>query len=241
MLPQNFALTDGLLPIWSERIILALCWSCFALLYFILNGVEGVLSIQSVSVCFGVMLLFAVGIMPTLYGGFSCLFIALFLALTFYTSYPAQISFSTTECRFLGYLMGWLGILTTIEGNGSCFVILNMYYIYELVIALGKRISFQKQFKSLANNTFYSQLANVGISPRNICNLISRINLVMILLAGFQIYSPNSYTVIIVSFFMVFWISSKITSPEEHNNHLLLTSSLISFLKKNKTTKDDEQ
>ena len=242
LLPQNFIVTDGTIPIWAERIILSLIWGLFAYFYFVLNGVEGILSIQSLSICLGLMLLFAIGVMPILYGFYSCLFIALFLALTFYTNYPALISLSTTDCRIFGFLIGWLGILATMEGNGSCFIILSMYYIYETVIGLCKKLNFKKQFRNIVNNTFYSQLADVGISPKNICNLVSRINLVMLLLAGFQIYAPNNYTIIIVAFFMVFWISSKVTSPEESNKHLLITGSLLSFLRKEKTkTKDSEK
>lgn len=240
LLPQGFNLTEGLLPSYAEKIIVAIVWCLFAYLYFVLNGVEGIISIQSLSICFGIMLLFAIGIMPTLDGYFSCIFIALLLALTFYTSYPASLLLSTSECRYLGFMVGWLGVLMAIEGNWSCFIILSMYYIYETVIAFGKKLCFQKQFKILANNTFYSQLATAGIAPKNICNLISRINLVMILLTGFQVYAPNNYTIIIVSFFMVFWISSKITSPEENNGHILLTSSLLSLFQKNKNSSQDK-
>ena len=235
-LPSEINITEGLIPPLAEKIILALIWSLFAFMYFTLNGVEGIVSLQSLSVCLGLMVLFAIGMLPTLSGFYYCLYIALFVALMFFTEFPTKITLSTDDCRIIGFIIGWLGILATLEGCGSCFIILSMYYIYETCLALLKRISPQPQFKILTNNTFYARLADAGISPQNICRFISRINLVMIFLACFQIYAPNNYTIIIVSVFMIFWMITKVTSSKDVPQRLLLTSSLIALMKKNKNS-----
>ncbi len=233
-LPSEINITDNILPPLAEKCALALLWSLFAFLYFTLNGVEGVLSLQTLSIALGVMVLFALGMISSLDGFYSCIDIALFLGLMLFTSFPATLKLSVPDCRIIGFFIGWLGILISIEGAGSCFIILSMYYIYETAFALLKRLSFQDQFKRLVNNTFYARLADTGVSPKNICRFISRLNLVMIILACFQVYAPNNYTLIIFSVFMIFWMIGKVMSTQETNNHLLLTGSLISFLKKSK-------
>ena len=230
-LPADINITDGLLSPWLEKLILALIWSLFAFFYYTLNGVEGILSIQSLSICLGTVLMFAIGIMPQIDGAYSLIFTALFIGISYFTRYPAALTLNDSSCMILGLLIGWLGILSAIEGSGSCFIILSMYYIYETLTALLKKLNFQRQFKKMIHNTFYNQLASAGIAPQTIAELVAKINMIMILLAGFQIYAPNSYTMILISFFMVFWVTSKTLTPQEGNNHLLLSGNLLSFLR----------
>lgn len=239
ILPNDINLFGYIFPAWAEKILIAVIWSLFAQMYFIMNGVNGVVSLQSLSVCLGIMIITVMGMLPIVYGCYSGIFIAIFLAFSLISNYPTSLTLTTSQSRVVGLIIGWLGLLTAIEGAGSCFIVLSMYYIYEMVVACLKRLSFQRQFKILNNNTFYAQLADAGISPKNINNVISRINLIIIMLACFQMYSNNEYTIPIVAFFMVFWLSSKIISPEQSNSHILLTSSLLSLLRKNKDEKKD--
>ena len=234
LLPQNISLTDGHLSPLAEKLILAFSWGAFVVFYPILNGINGIVTIQSLSVCTGLMLLFAIGIFPMLDGYYSCIYIALFLSYNFFSRYPASLKITDFDSKIMGFLVGWMGVLAAIEGDSSCFIILNMYYFYEFICAVCKKLMFHNQFKKLSGNTFYNKLASAGISPQNICQLTIKINLIMLILAGFQIYSPNYYTIIIISFFMVFWITSRITAPEENNQHLLLTGSILSLFRKNK-------
>ena len=232
ILPPNFNFSNGLLPLYAEQIILIITWSLFAFLYNNLNNVDGVLNIQSISISIGLILMYVIGILPALYGYYAGSIVLILIAFSFFSSYPAKLHLSDSACRVIGFLIGWLCILSILEGNISCVAILTMYYIYEIIIATIKKLTFKAQYKMLKNNTFYSKVASSGISPRNICELISRINIMLILLAGFQIYSPNAYTIVIISFFMVFWITARATSSENSNNHVLITGSLLSFLKK---------
>jgi UDP-N-acetylmuramyl pentapeptide phosphotransferase/UDP-N-acetylglucosamine-1-phosphate transferase len=236
ILPDDVNIFGYIIPSWAERIIVAIIWSLFAQMYFVINGVDGIVSLQSLSVCLGIMIITVLGMLPIAYGCYSGIFIALFLAFSLINSYPMSLSLTTSQSRALGLIIGWLGLLTALEGAGSCFIVLSMYYIYETGFALLKRINPQTQFKLLTNNTFYARLADAGISPQNIYRFISRINLVMILLAGFQIYAPNNYTMIILAVFMIFWMIAKVTSTKETTQHMLLTSSLISLMKKNKNS-----
>jgi len=245
LLPSDFNFSNGLLPNYVEQIILILAWSLFAFLYNNLNDVDGVLNIQSISINVGLILMYIIGILPALYGYYAGSILLVLIAFNFFSFYPAKLHLTDSECRIIGFIIGWLCILATLEGNISCVAILAMYYIYEITIATLKKLTFKTQYKTLKSNTFYSKIATLGISPRNICELISRINIMLILLAGFQIYSPNSYTIVIISFFMVFWITARATSSENSNNHILITGSLLSFLKKgfketkNPTDKDN--
>ena len=240
LLPQGFTFSYGMLPPYAERIILCLAWVLFTGFYHNLNGVDGVITIQSLSVVLGLFLMFLISMMPELYSGWNLNFACLLLALSFFTNYPAMISLDKKSCQTLGFIVGWLSLLATVEGNGSCVLILNMYYIYEITVALFKKLNFQHQFKILMNNMFYNQLAAIGIAPQKICEFIGKTNLILMLFAGLQIYSPNQYAIVLFSFFIVFSITSRVTSPQNNTQHILITGSLLSILKKNKSSADED-
>lgn len=233
LLPTDFSLSDNLIPMVAERFLLALVWSILAFMYNILNDVDGVLTLQSLSVSLGMGLLFIFDVLPAVYGYYSAVFIALFLSFNFFSRYPAAVTLKPADCRILGYLIGWLGILGTVEGDGSCFVILSMYYIYELITAALKKLCLRKKNMRLVDYTFYSQAAASGVPPQNICELVSRANLFMLMLGGFQIYAPNNYTMIIFSFFIIFWVTSRTSMPTQ-DNRLLLTGTLLSLFRSKK-------
>ena len=240
LLPDNISLTEGLLPDYAEKGILVLSWILFAWFYNILNSVDGVLPIQSLSLTIGLILMYIIGIMPELYTGWTGVFAAILLSFACFNNYPAILSLNNKDCRLIGFFIGWLMILASIEGNASCVLILSMYYIYEIIIAGLKKLSFQKRFKNFEENTFYNQLNALGASPKNICEFIGRINLILMLLAGFQIYAPNQYTMGIIAFFAVFWMTSRAMSPQKDKQHLLLSGSILAALfgrkKKKKST-----
>ena len=245
LLPSDFSFSGGIIPPIAEKAILVTAWGLYSFLYNNMNNCDGVITTQSISVCLGLILMYIMGILPTLYGYYTAGFIVLFIAFNFFTIYPAKLKLNNTDCRVLGFLLGWLCVLASIEGNESCIIILNMYYIYEITISVCKKLTFKSQFKRLENNTFYNYLASSGIAPQLICGFISRTNLMLLLLAGFQIYAPNKYTIIVISFFMVFWMMTRVTSPDINNKHLLLFSNIFSAIKKtsqetNKTTDKDD-
>ena len=122
------------------------------------------------------------------------------------------------------------------------FLLLNMYYIYELTTSTFRKLLHFKRNQSLADSSFYSQLAAAGSAPNNICDFIMRINLVLLLMSCFQVYSPNYYTIVLLSLVAVFWIVSRVTSPEIlGNGHFLITGSLFSMLRKGFSDKPDSK
>ena len=242
LLPTDFSLTENMLPAPIERIILALIWAVFAFFFPLLNGVDGILSIHVLNVSVGLVLLFIIGTLPLLYASYACVFIGLFLSFYIFNRYPASLTLSKEDSQIIGLLLGGLCLLATQEGDSSCVLILNMYYIYELTTSTFRKLLHFKRNQSLADSSFYSQLAAAGIAPNNICDFIMRINLVLLLMSCFQVYSPNYYTIVLLSLVAVFWIVSRVTSPEIlGNGHFLITGSLFSMLRKGFSDKPDSK
>lgn len=49
LLPQGFMLFEGTLPFWLDRLTIALIWSLFAWAYKYLDGLEGIVVVQTVT------------------------------------------------------------------------------------------------------------------------------------------------------------------------------------------------
>lgn len=232
LLPSDFSMTENLIPWQLERIVLAAIWTIFAILYPNMNGLDGILSIHALSLTIGILLLYIIGVLPALYGYYDSIFIALFISFNFFNRYPEVLHLNKTETQIIGLLLGWLCILASLEGDSSCILILNMYYIYEIISSFFRKI-LQPRKTKLVDNTFYNVVASAGIAPNSICDFITRINLVLLLLAGFQIYSPNYYTICILSLFSIFWIISRVNATQQTGKqHLLITGSIYSMLRK---------
>ncbi len=212
--PSTFLLCEGYLPFWADRVVLFALWVLFVGGYKYLNGSDGLLNIESLSVVCGVFLLYICGVLPVVLGDAALVLIAIMLAFLFFNNYPSRLSLSDNAVTAYAFLLGCLYVKSAQEGVGSCLLILNMYYIYEVVLAGLKKLSMKPQYKKMMDNTFYGTLSAMGASPKFICDLVVRINILLLVMAGLQIYAPNRLSLSAVSFFMVIWYTNRSTSEK---------------------------
>lgn len=212
--PSTFLLCEGYLPFWVDRTLLFVLWVLFAAGYKYMNGSDGLLNIESLSVAGGVFLLCVCGVLSVVLGDMALVLIAVMLAFNFFNNYPSRLVLSDNAATAYAFLLGWLYVKSAQEGVGACILILNMYYIYEILLAGLKKLSMKPQYKKLRDNTFYGKLSAMGVSPKFICDLAIRINILLIVMAGLQIYAPNRLSLSAISFFMVIWYTSRSTSEK---------------------------
>ena len=135
LLPQGFMLFEGTLPFWLDRLTIALIWSLFAWAYKYLDGLEGIVVVQTVTPLCGMVILAFLGAIPILTGCFSAVFALIITAYAVYNWYPAQLRLTTSGCQALGFLTAWLFMLAAREGSASCALIFSLYYIVEVIWA----------------------------------------------------------------------------------------------------------
>lgn len=198
-------LFEGTLPFWLDRLTIALIWSLFAWAYKYLDGLEGIVAVQTVTPLCGMVILAFLGAIPILTGCFSAVFALIITAYAVYNWYPAQLRLTTSGCQALGFLTAWLFMLAAREGSASCALIFSLYYIVEVIWAGLKKLSRKPQYQEIVPNTFYYQTNLSGLSPDIISENIFKLDALLVIFGCFQIYAPNSYSLAILGVILTFW------------------------------------
>lgn len=205
-IPHSFLLFGGELPFWADRCLIILIWFAFSVCYKYLNGIEGILTIQTMGIFGGLIVLFFLGVFPIMYTMLSFCIIAIMGAFLIYNWYPEKLSFNDGACSSLGFICGWMLIISGQEGVAPCTTIFSMIFIYEVLWALIKKMSFQPQFQNIYSNTNYYQANISGLSPADVCQNIIKMQIILIAIGGFEVYAPNGFSLPIFCFILVAWL-----------------------------------
>lgn len=216
LLPNDFLLFQNHLPFWGDRLCIFLFWTMFAWCFRYLNGIVGIASLQASGFACGLLILSILGGLPLLYGNFAAAVLGALTALLIYNWYPAKLLLKDGACVSLGFLLGWLAILTAREGSGSCALIYSMYYLLEICWSAGRKLLAKDG--SLVSNTLYYRLNTSGLSPAEIGQNIAKLLTILLVLGSFQIYAPNNYSLPLAAALITLWFMSKLNNwqnPEQ--------------------------
>lgn len=216
-LPQQFLLFDGTLPFWADRLTIIAIWFIFSNFYYILNGIDSIMPLQTLAITFGIFVLSWLEATPFLYGLLAASLFGITGAYSIFNWYPSRLRLDKGSCQTLGFILGWLLFTNSAEGSSASALILIMYYPIELISALVKKISLRDKYSDLISNTTYYQANISGLSPTNICVFLIKLQIVFIILSSFQIYAPNNFSLILLSFIIGVWFLSKLKNWQTPN------------------------
>lgn len=233
-LPKEFLLFQGYMPLWLDRICLILIWITFSWIYKYLNGIDGLVSIQSFAIALGIFILSVLGGVPHLIGNFAIVLLGAFSALLIFSWYPAKLLLKTGACISLGFLLGWMLLLSGKEVSPACGLIFSMYLIVEVLFAVLKKFSLKPQYKDILTNTVYYQANISGLSPAMVSESLVKILAVLVIFGCFQIYSPNNYSLPLASFVLTIWFLSRIKNWQDPDQSLReINKDVINDIKEN--------
>lgn len=217
LLPSDFLLFNNHLPFWLDRICIIATWFLFANFYYILNGVEGLLGAHTLSIGISFLILCFIDAIPLFYGLVALSIIGISGSFLIFNWFPARISFTTDSCKVLGFIIGWLLIYSSSENMAPCNFILIAFYILELIQASIKKISLRDKFATLTVNTTYYQANISGLSPTECCVFLFKLQTLLIIIACFQLYSPNTYSLPMLSLLLTAWFLTKLKDWQNPN------------------------
>lgn len=234
LLPHEFLLFQGSLPLWGDRALVILIWIAFSWCYQYLNGIDGLVSMQSLFIAVGIFILSLLGAVPNLVGNFSAVLIGAIGSLLIFNWYPAKLLLKTGACIAIGFLLGWMLLLCSQEGSSGSGLIFSMFLIVEVLFAIVKKFSLNPQYANIVANTTYYQTNISGLSPEAVCQNISKILTILLIFGCFQIYSPNNYSLPLASFVLTIWFLSRLKNWQEPNKTLKeINTDVINDLKEN--------
>ncbi len=215
-MPQEISVFSQIRPFFTVPLIILL-WFLFSFLYRFLNGIETVAGLHAMAVCIGIFFLTLAAALPFLLGAIALILAAVIAAFLIFNWYPARLQLSEAGCTALGFLLGGLVFRAVSEGAAPSIVIFNMFYIIEISWALLQTLFLRDKYADVVTNTAYFQANVSGLSPENITNNILRLEIVMIVLGYFEVYSANIYSIPVLSAIITAWYLSKVKNWQDAN------------------------
>lgn len=233
-IPKDFLLFEGNLPEVFDRIAIIAIWFAFSFCYKYLNGIDGIMSIQNLTIGLGIFIISILGAAPAMIGNYAIILIAITAAFMIFNWYPARITLKSGACNSWGFLIAWLLLQSSQEGSASCCLIFCLFFIVEVVWAVTLKLSWRPQYKNIVANTNYYQANISGLSPNYICSAVLKLAAILVIFGTFQIYAPNSLSIPALCLIISIWFISKIKNwQEEKLSFKEINHSFIQEVKEN--------
>lgn len=212
--PNNVANFNDAFPLWLNQILSLFLLVAITRTFRYLNGIDGLITIETITIGLGLFFLSLVGGLPNLLGNLGLCLASSSLAMLVFSWYPCRLKLGENECDSLGFIIAWLALASSFEGSGSCFYIFATFFTVELVWAMLKKLTFLPAYQDIyANTTYYDKHLN-GLLPSNVCKYVIRANFVLLMFGCFQVFAPNPYSLPLLSTIIIIWNISKLRTGD---------------------------
>ncbi len=134
----GFLLFQGLLPAWLDHLLKALAWVWFINLFNFMDGADGITGVETLSIGLGLSLV-AVMSQETTAAAYPLLLAAVAGGFLFWNWAPSKIFLGDVGSVTLGYLLGWLLLVTAAQGQWAAALLLPLYYLVDATLTLVRR------------------------------------------------------------------------------------------------------
>lgn len=181
VLPPDLSVTQGLLPVWFERIVLFLAWIWFTNLFNFMDGINGITAVEMLAVgcgCSGILLLGIDGFSPA-----GLVVAAAALGFLPWNWGKARVFLGDVGSVPVGYLLGSLLLALALSGAWAAALILPMYYWLDATYTLMRRLLRREKIWQAHRSHFYQQGARKLGSHAKVAGRIAALNLLLVMLA----------------------------------------------------------
>ena len=156
----NEMLFAGALPYWLDRSLMIVGWAWFINLYNFMDGIDGITSVETVSIATGVcFILTAAHITAPFADTLTLLLTGAALGFLALNWHPAKVFLGDVGSVPLGYLTGFLLVTLAVKGQWAAALIIPAYYIADSGITLVKRALRGEKFWEAHRQHFYQHAA----------------------------------------------------------------------------------
>ncbi|MBN07701.1 MAG: UDP-N-acetylmuramyl pentapeptide phosphotransferase [Rhodospirillaceae bacterium] len=190
-LPSNSQLTfQGLAPFWLDKILTAVIWVWFINLFNFMDGIDGIASVETLSIGIGITLLAETVEWHSL-GQYQALVLAgAAVGFLWWNWSPAKVFFGDVGSVPLGFLLGWL--LLNLAGHGFWVpaIILPLYYLVDASLTLFERLARGEKIWEAHRSHYYQQAVQKGLSHAHVSRSILTGNVALVGLSITSIHAP---------------------------------------------------
>ncbi|MEO3427921.1 glycosyltransferase family 4 protein [Pelagibius sp. CAU 1746] len=182
---------QGLLPLPADRILTALAWLWFVNLFNFMDGIDGITAVETASIGGGLCAAALLLMQPPPEAFRGAALAAAALGFLYWNWAPSRIFLGDVGSVPLGYLLGWLLILSAAAGQWPVALILPLYYLADATWTLGRRALRRERVWQAHREHFYQRAVQRGFSHAAVAGRIALCNGVLIALALYAAGSEN--------------------------------------------------
>ena len=195
LLPQSY-------PIWLNNGLIALALFGFTYGWKALSGLNPLPQIEGITISIGILLLSLFGFAPFSLGASAAGILGVSLIAYFYSQNQPLGSDSSPA---IGFIFGWLGLISYGEYLIPCFLIFSMLYLLELMIAFARKITLLPKYHNICYNTISVQSFTNGCPASLVLHTLWSANILLIILGVLQIHGTNSFSIPFVAGLISAW------------------------------------
>ncbi|WP_430395828.1 MraY family glycosyltransferase [Ferrovibrio sp.] len=195
-LPAEATVTQGLVPLWFERLVCFLAWLWFVNLFNFMDGINGITGIEMAGIGIG---LAACGWLAGFGGGYAGLALIVAGAGTGFLRRnwgKADVFMGDVGSVPVGFLLGGLLLQAALSGLWAAAIILPLYYWVDATFTLLKRALRGEKFWQAHRQHFYQQGARKAGAHAPVAAKIGGLNLALILLALATQIGPQPWSTV---------------------------------------------
>ncbi|MEE2932776.1 MAG: glycosyltransferase family 4 protein [Pseudomonadota bacterium] len=183
-------LLQGLAPKWLDRVLAAFVWVWFINLFNFMDGIDGIASIETMIISFGLTILSVTSpsIAPEPWLSLSILGVATGFLKSNWP--PAKLFLGDVGSIPLGYILGGLLLLVAMRGAWQVALILPLYFLLDSTITLCRRLLRLEPIWHAHKEHFYQQAVSTGKSHAEVTTAVAILGLILVGLAHLSFGQP---------------------------------------------------
>lgn len=161
-------------------VLIAVAWLWFVNLYNFMDGIDGILSVETIFVCLGIWIVRHIAGIDDAVFPASLLIAAAVAGFAICNWPPARIFAGDVGSVPLGFIVGWLLIELAAAGQLAAALILPGYYLADATITLFKRLLRSEKIWRAHREHFYQRAVQGGLSHAQTVRRIAAANTVLV-------------------------------------------------------------
>ncbi len=186
---DGFLLFQGLLPAWLDHMLKGLAWVWFINLFNFMDGADGITGVETLSIGLGLSLV-ALMLQQSTTAAYGLLLAAAAAGFLAWNWAPSRIFLGDVGSVTLGYLIGWLLLVTAAQGQWVAALLLPLYYLVDATVTLGRRALRGKKIWRAHREHFYQKALQRGADHAWVSRNLLLHNAALLLLALASFWLP---------------------------------------------------
>lgn len=204
-------------PEWINQLTTVLLLWGFSLSFRAVSGLNPLPQTEGLTISGGLLLLYLFGLAPFVMGITSAGLLGIFLIA--YIRSAIQ-PFGPKYIPALGFVLGWLGLVSYGEYLLPSFLTFSMFFLAEVCVCIARKITFLPKYKEFIYNAISVQALSEGLAAQTLIRVIWNTNILLVLIGLFQTNSANTYSLPLFAAIITIWQLYRMLNWQKENQTL---------------------